>query len=126
LLLSLFSGISAADRPSLMVNEQHLRLCFRSSHAKETFQHQNHELHRGLVVIQKQYVATLEVRHCATSTRPACMVRSQALLLKALAQCARTGSAAILVRIMQCAQVRRWLYCSPCCFSQWLRMLKPV
>src|SRR5262249_51143461 len=63
LLLGLFSGISAADRPSLMVNEQHLRLCFRPSHAKETFQHNNHELHRSLVVIQQHYVATLEVRH---------------------------------------------------------------
>src|SRR6516162_6187867 len=62
LLLGLFSGISAADRPSLVVNEQHLRLCFRPSHAKETFQHKNRELHRSLVVIQ-QYVATLEVRH---------------------------------------------------------------
>src|SRR5215471_7942055 len=31
LLLGLFSGISAADRPSLVVNEQHLRLCFRPS-----------------------------------------------------------------------------------------------
>jgi hypothetical protein len=35
-----------------------------------------------LVVIQQQYVATLEVRHSATPTRPACMVRFQALLLK--------------------------------------------
>ena len=30
---------------------------------KETFQHKNRELHRSLVVIQQQYVATLEVRH---------------------------------------------------------------
>src|SRR5215472_10403857 len=78
LLLGLFSGISAADRPSLVVNEQHLRLCFRPSHAKETFQHKNRELHRSLVVIQQQYVATLEVRHYgSTWPRPhhlaACM-----------------------------------------------------
>src|SRR5215831_17869468 len=63
LFLGLFSGISAADRPSLVVNEEHLRLCFRPSHAKETFQHKNHELHWSSVVIQQQYVATLEVRH---------------------------------------------------------------
>src|SRR5215831_19641822 len=39
LFLGLFIRISAADRPSLVVNAQHLRLCFRPSHAKETFQH---------------------------------------------------------------------------------------
>jgi len=63
LFLGLFTRISAADRPSLVVNEEHLRLCFRPGHAKETFQHKNHELHRNLVVIQQHYVATLEVRH---------------------------------------------------------------
>src|SRR5262249_30630078 len=47
LFLGLFIRISAADRPSLVVNAQHLRLCFRPSHAKETFQHKNHELHRS-------------------------------------------------------------------------------
>src|SRR5215469_13182363 len=35
LFLGLFIRISAADHPSLVVNEQHLRLCFRLSHAKE-------------------------------------------------------------------------------------------
>src|SRR6516162_1401884 len=84
LFLGLFIRISAADRPSLVVNEQHLRLCFRPSHAKETFQHKNHELHRSLVVIQQQYVATLEVRHGSIHIA-AYMVRSQALLLKTLA-----------------------------------------
>jgi len=33
LFLGLFIRISAADRPSLVVNAQHLRLCFRPSHA---------------------------------------------------------------------------------------------
>src|SRR5215831_13895852 len=63
LLLGLFSGISAADRPSLVVNEQHLDCASGLVMPKETFQHKNRELHRSLVVIQQQYVATLEVRH---------------------------------------------------------------
>src|SRR5215831_2516783 len=33
LLLGLFSGISAADRPSLVVNEQHLRLCTKTANS---------------------------------------------------------------------------------------------
>src|SRR5262245_2036601 len=48
------------------------------------------------------------------------MVRSQALLLKAPSRW--------LMRIMECAQVRRWLCCSQhcCCCSLWLRMRRPV
>ena len=50
--LGLFVRIGTADRSSLVVNAQHLRLCFGPSHPKETFQHKNHELHRSVVVIQ--------------------------------------------------------------------------
>src|SRR5262245_32400989 len=47
LFLGLFIRISAAARRSLLVNAQLLLLCVRPSHANETFQHKNHELHRS-------------------------------------------------------------------------------
>lgn len=49
-----FVAEHANDRDTFFVNRQHDLECFGMGHAKEPLQHVNHELHRGVVIIEQQ------------------------------------------------------------------------
>jgi hypothetical protein len=68
-LLGFFARVGAADSFPLIVDAKHVRNGFGMRHPEEAFQHHYDKVHRGIVVVQKQYAAW-EVRHLCDLTPP--------------------------------------------------------